>query len=591
MEFDTVSADTVAEFEEKYQRAKAAALEKGELGVKAFKNMVLRQAGTTDTPLGFAAYFEKMSGMKLTIEAARWIVNAYKAHDEGRGLLQECHREAGKTTVISKFFLSFRIGHEPYKTWAIVRINEPKARQTAKAIARIIEYDPTWKEYFPNIVPYKERGWGDVTGYYVKDTSMSEEQWEKVNTASVDDPTFIGYGWSSGSVIGSRWTGGAIIDDIVDADSVSSDAESAKLKTFVTSTLSFCLTEGAWEFWNFTPWTKTDIYANRKATGNYAHNKSPCLIPAKEGETMVVDTGEIYGKVELEAEYWEPAPLNPDYPEYGQIPLSGRWYFRYWADAWSWERLENKYRDGVTEEGSGGHIEFARMLMLDLDAIEGLTLKSQWLHYFPAEDIDPSWAVFFGIDYASTRDKLKRGKERDYFSLAVLRAVPLGGLVLVDGYRGRLTKGEALLKTAGYFNQYPTCKLITVESIGKGEEFYNDLVMMDDAYGIPLPLLEIPSHGRKSKGSRFEDWLAPKFQVARIWVSNAFTPWLQEFKNEWLSYPNGAFDDCLDAVYMAAQGAQGYMPIKTDREGRKKKQPHPMQQICAHRAQQLEMRQ
>lgn len=566
----------------------------GDEGRRVLREMALLGAAAEDSPLGFAAYFERMSGMRLHVEGARWIVNAYKAHAEGRGLLQECHREAGKTTVISKFFLSFRIGHEPEKTWAVVRINDQKARQTASAIARIIEHDSTWREFFPHVVPDKDRGWGDVNGYYVRDQSMTDEEWEEASTSSVDDPTFIGYGWNSGSVIGSRWTGGAMIDDIIDAKIMRSDADSASVKTFVTSTLSYCLTEGAWEFWNFTPWTETDIYANRKATGNYAHNKTPALIPAREGQVLEIDTGEIYGVVEIEAEYWPPAPLNPDFPEYGNISLSGRWYFRYWPEAWPWERFNKSYRDGVAADGSGGHIEFARMLLLDLKAIKGLTLRGEDLHYFPADEIDPSWPIFMGIDYASTRDRLK-DRVRDFFALAIMAAIPRGGLVLVDGYRGRIGKGEALKRTVSLYGVYRRTQLIGVESIGKGEEFYNDLVLVDDAFGVPLPLFPIPYH-QKGKGARFEEWLSPRFQTARIWVSNAKTPFIQEFVNEWLSYPDTAFDDCLDAVYMCALAGEGHMPMIGSRDTRKallesmEKPAHPMALICGHRIRELEKR-
>ena len=48
-------------------------------------------------------------------------------------------------------------------------------------------------------------------------------------------------------------------------------------------------------------------------------------------------------------------------------------------------------------------------------------------------------------------------------------------------------------------------------------------------------------------------------------MSNAETPFLREFKNEWLLYPNAQHDDCLDAVYMAALAAEGFMPSKAER--------------------------
>jgi hypothetical protein len=207
--------------------------------------------------------------------------------------------------------------------------------------------------------------------------------------------------------------------------------------------------------------------------------------------------------------------------------------------------------------------------MLDLEATKGQILLKDWIHYYPADKIDPSWPVYFGIDYASVQDRLKH-KDRDYFVLAIMRAIPFGGLILVDGYRGHLTKCEALNTVTGYAAQYPTLQKVGVESIGKGEEFYNDLLLSNDVNGKPLPLMEI-KHGRRSKGERFEEWLAPRFQMSRIWVCATPTPFLMEFENEWLMYPNGEHDDCLDGVYMCAFAGEGAMPSKVERTFKKRK--------------------
>jgi hypothetical protein len=76
--------------------------------------------------------------------------------------------------------------------------------------------------------------------------------------------------------------------------------------------------------------------------------------------------------------------------------------------------------------------------------------------------------------------------------------------------------------------------------------------MMSDMIGRSPPLMSI-KHGRKSKGDRFEGWLAPRFKNGQIWITDTPTPFIREFKNEWMgwdSYPN---DDCLDGAYMCAQ--------------------------------------
>jgi len=489
-------------------------------------------ARNLDSPKGFWAYFLLMHGTELHSEGMKWIENAYKAHEEGRGDLQECHRESGKTTVFSKFFTSFRIGHEPHKINAVIRINDEKANETTAGIAHIIENDPKWKLVFPHVVPDKGRGWG-ANGYFVKRTNIPEQEWAEILTKQPDGPTLKGYGWTSGSIIGSRFNGVIIVDDIHDRDNTRSDRQLNEVKGFYKDTLQYCIMKGAWEIWNYTPWLMNDLYAYVASLGMYNHNKTPVMTPAEEGEEG--------------AQYWENEP---------DVPISGKWWKLYWPEVWDFKRIGQKYR-------MTGAIDFARMMLLDLTALQGVNLKAEWLHKYPNREIGPSWPVVFGIDYASTQDKLK-DKDRDYFALSIYSCIPGGGIVLKDGYRAKISKGEALDTVMTLWGMYPSLVKIGVETHGKGEEFYSDLMLLNDMNGRIPPLMPI-QHGRKGKGERFQDWLAPRFQASRIWISDAETSFLNAFRDEWLLWPDVQHDDCLDAAYMGALAAEGNMPSMAER--------------------------
>lgn len=513
------------------------------------KEELLKWVREHDDENGFGIFFSLLHNTAPHPEAYKWISNAYEAHEVGKGLLQECHRESGKTTVFSKFFLAFRIGMEPHKTNAVIRINDDKASETTAAVANIIEHNPLWKGIFPHVVPDKERGWG-ANGYHVRNTNYNDDEWAQIKAQSPDGPSFVGYGWKSGSIIGSRFNGVVIVDDIHDRENTESERQLAAVKSFWKNVLDFCIMEGAWEIWNFTPWTYNDVYAAAKATGEYLHSKTPVMTAAQEGEEG--------------ATFWEEDP---------EIPYSGRWWKLYWPEVWSFERIAKKYRKSWDDDG-GGEIAFARMLLLDLEATKGVNLKAEWLHEYPASEVRMSWPVVFGIDYASTADKI-RDKGRDYFAMAILRAIPGGGLVLVDGIRAHVSKGEALDTVMSYWGMYPTLVKIGVENIGKGEEFYNDLALLNDVNGRVPPLMPI-QHGKRSKGARFEDWLGPRFKASRIWIADVATPFLRAFRNEWLLWPSTKNDDCLDGVYMAAAAAEGYMPTRAERtigRGERKRNP------------------
>lgn len=484
------------------------------------------------SPAGFRAFFEYMHVIPLHVEGDKWVDELYEAIANKLGILLEVHREGAKTTV-TKFFVAFAIGHRPELCNSICRINDTKANETTQAIANIIEHDPRWKEVFPHVVPDKQKGWG-ANGYEVMRTDMAYAEWSEIKTQLPPDPTLVGRGWESGSWPGSRCNGVFMGDDIHDEKNTQSDRQLASVKKFYTDTLNQVFMEGCIEVWDFTPWLDNDLYAYLKTTGAYKTVKTPLLVPVNKDDPR--------------AEQWPEDPL---------IPLSGKYYYRYWPEAWPWERISKKYR----QSGATG---FARMYLLDLAATKGLNLKKEWLHYYPAKDINPSWPVFMGVDYASTPDKL-RHKDRDYFALALARAIPGGGIVVFDGLRQHLSKGEALETMAAYANMYPNYIMIGVESIGKGEEFYNDLVFMNDVHGRVLKLMSIPHH-EKSKGKRFIEWLAPRCQMARIWFSDVENEFLRHFHDEWLGWQSGAkHDDVLDAVYMCALAAEGFLPSRAER--------------------------
>lgn len=512
-----------------------------------------------DNPDGFGAYFELMEGVPLHNEGERWIEKAYEAHAAGKGSAHEVHREGGKTTVFSKHFLAFRIGHEPHKTWGLVRINDTKANETTKAIAQVIKDNPIWKQIFPNIVPDFERGWGEK-GYYVRDKSYSDDEWAQIVTRENPDPTFVGYGWESGSIVGSRFSGGVVVDDIHDRENTSSKAQLAKIKEWYTEVLEYCVMRDAWQIWNFTPWTHNDLYAHIKSTGEYVLSKTPVMVEVPPDHP--------------DAEYWPPTPLNELHPELGDIPLSGKYYVRHWPEMWPWRRLAEKYRKTKA-------IGFARQMLLDLEATKGITLKNEWLHVYPIRNQERSWPIFFGIDYTSTRDKTKAAQDDlDYFALAVGRAIPGGGIILIDGTMDRISKGEALLRAQSFAGRYPTLTMIGVETIAAGREYYSDLAFTNDAFGRPLPLFPVKSHKgiARSKGTRFEEWLAPKFQLGTLWITDEENPFVNAFIDQWLNYPSG-HDDALDAVYLMALAAEGYLVSggdgRTRGEPEQERKPNP----------------
>jgi hypothetical protein len=160
-----------------------------------------------------------------------------------------------------------------------------------------------------------------------------------------------------------------------------------------------------------------------------------------------------------------------------------------------------------------------------------------------------------GVDFASTADKLKL-KDRDFCAVSVGRLIPGGGVILVDGWRGHVSTGEAQLKVSALAQQYgKTLHMIGIETQGKGEEFFNAV-----KYSTSLPVWPF-TPGNRSKGYRFQEQMAPAFQFSRAWISDEPNEYLRQFKDEWAGWMAGApHDDTLDATfYMLRAGADNMM--------------------------------
>jgi hypothetical protein len=276
----------------------------------------------------------------------------------------------------------------------------------------------------------------------------------------------------------------------------------------------------AFHVFSQTPWTAFDAMAKAKATGAYDWSRTPVMEVVTSG-TPGADLVEV---------------------TQGSEVLYAAWATLVWPEKFTPQVIAKCYK----KSGPKG---FARMYLLDLTAARGARLMLEWLHSYPLQGVGLDWPAYMGIDYASTGDQV-RNKDRDYFSLAVVKHIP-GIAVIVDGIRERLSRGAAEKKVRAIASMYPTLKAIGVEMEGKGEEFYGQLATTGT-----LPLVPMKTRGR-SKGFRFEEVMAKHFEFSHVWLSDRETPFLRAFRDEWGAWDGTqkTHDDTLDAVYYALAAA------------------------------------
>ncbi len=455
----------------------------------------------------FENYFELVFELPFLQHHKDALEQIVEDHNNEKGTVIEMFRGGAKTTDENIGLGSFLVGRYPEKSGLIIQVGDDIAGDNSKQIADIIENNPGFQMVYPNVAPDKDRGWG-ASGYEVKRTDVSYQKWRQMN-AGRKDPSFVGLGYKSRAIIGKRpfWL---IVDDINDENNTSSERELIKVKKILMGTIFPAANMAEWTIFIGTPWAESDALHYCLTTGEFGHIKIPVF--------EVVDGKKVYT----------------------------------WPEVFGEKRVQR-------EKNKAGEIEFARMFLLDLSKTKGLVLKKEWLFTWPHREIFPEWPRFLGVDYTSTADPLKQSG--DFFSIATGAVIPGGrGIVVEDGVRQRVSQAEAEDIYVTWASQYPTLQLTGIEAIITGQEFFT--LLLNNARAKRAGLAMIPCRSNKSKGYRFEKLMAPLFQRHRIYISDAETPFLRAFKDEWISWQGDKLEgqyhnDTLDAVYWMIYAAQG----------------------------------
>ena len=466
-------------------------------------------------------FAEFVFGLKLARHHLEWVDEVLA----NKRVVIVAPPESAKTTVISIILLSWYIGKYPWKTNLVVSAGEDMASDIAEKVADVIEFNPRYRLVFPNVQPDKKRGWSRA-GYEVVDTGLDPVTWARL-TATKKDPTIFSGGVGTSGVNGRRASGLCIGDDLHDRASRTSDKICRDTVDFVKDTFLSRATDDAHVVIVQTRWSRRDTVAFLK--------------------TLRDENG-----AQMYAVFEHPA-----------IDADGN---SYWPEQWPIERL-NRRRVEVTE------VVFKLVYLCDERAEEGTVLKADWLMTYSATQIKKEWPRFFGLDFTSTVREVTGGRnaDPDHFALAVI--VDTGGVLVVeDGFDGVLPIGEdedVFFSMAAVFSP----KVSAIEVNTRGLDYYKRLLQrMNAMRGVRYPLKPVRTTVGKIERLRS---IAPFFQFGNFRISDRETPFLTEFRSQWIRFP-GAKDDTLDAVYLGIDAAAYTVPqlrAATNRGAEQKRAP------------------
>ena len=470
-----------------------------------------------------------------------WVPALCNAKNDSTGVILEGFRGATKSTIIFWWVL-YVLGKRPVGSTILVRINDAAAAETGNAMAEVISKSAAWKLVFPNIVPDPDRRWS-TEGWFIKDASQNYSDWvQKTVSDHLGEPSLLTAGITSGVHIGKHPSNGWYFDDFHDEQNTRSQREMKNIVDTIEKNIIPTWTRpeghptlaGACTFWS-----DNDGYHSLLKTGLFKHIKTPIFELDKTSDIVYPGINHNNQRIRLT-----------------------------WPEAFPVER--------IVEIEKQNPVWFPVMYLCDLGALRGTILKREWLHEYPEEKIGEDWPVYFGVDFASSDDRLTEGK-RDYFALAVGKAIPGGGVVLVDGLRGKFPSSDSMGHIQAFRVKHQSLDVVGVEKWGKGETFKDMLLYNTDLPVLPCPLAGTPV---KSKGQRYqsEGGLAPMFVDGRLWVTSKRNEFIDAFVDEWVGWDGTksktGHDDCLDAVYWMAYVAQGHLAPTASRARDKRTRTH-----------------
>ena len=481
------------------------------------RDALIAKTGEYTIP-GMCAFYEYYHGNKVPqYQIDEWLVPIFGMDSHDKGVMIEAFRGSWKTTTISITWGSFFMGHHPERANLVIGSSGQSANKITEAITSIIEHSKAWKDCFPDVVPDKEKGWGE-NGYEIKRTDVSSyAEWKSINSAR-GDPSLLGLGIGSKTLIGKHPDGFLLGDDILDEDNTASVRQMTAVATKVTGTILPFIVEDDTRpegqqvitkaIFVGTPWQEDDVYQDIKDTDEFISSKVPIMVECEEGEGIFIDHERLHG-----------------------------WYILTDPDKHSLDSIIRLYN-------RSGHKEFMRMYMLDLKVKmegEGLTFFT-----YPHDKIDFTAQMTCGVDYMSMiKDKNIELRNRSFYAQLYLFKLPDGRAVVGGGWHDRPTQLEAeqrLEQPEAFHGHRGTA----FESDGKGEEALQFFLRNPH-----LTLIPMRTEGM-GKPERLERQLGPWLENGRILISDEDTPFLNFLRKCLRKYPTW-FKDPIDALYWAAR--------------------------------------
>lgn len=449
-----------------------------------------------------------MTGQKPAKHHIQWLARIFDFRPETRKdrIQIVAPRESAKTTIMV-YSLVWFIARFPFFSNAIVSVSSEQSKKRMGMIRDIIEHDPSFKNVF-GWIKIDKRQTNNINQFSVYSEALYNPQtqelkpiaynvWRSVlkRLGSLKDPTLVASSLRGKAIIGARYSGIVVLDDIVDGNFLKDNLQEDVYR-FIMETLIPCLQENAKMINIMTRWMVNDV-ADRLSQNPAWH----CI---EQSAIFKDENGE-------ESSYW---------PEF-----------------WPLSRLYAK------REEMGISFEVMYMnnpMALTSNKFNALFLTEKRL----PDDLPPFTSILIGTDFA-----IETKADSDYSVFAAIGVAENNDLFVLDYLRMKVPPDVVLTQLAFFAHRvienYGRLDNIIIENIGfQGIYRYNLTAKYPHLPAVPFK----PIGG---KDHRF-DLFARRVNDGEMYF-NVDDPVHKELVRECLNYPNYAHDDIADSITLVLQ--------------------------------------
>jgi hypothetical protein len=409
-------------------------------------------------------------------------------------------------TIISLYAMAWAMAHKPFSSSMIVSVSEEQSIARITELKALFRDDFAFRNVFPHIKLDSRRD-STKKEFSLVDTRYKYNVWSSHHLESHIHPTIKGRGSGGGGLIGSRVTNIMLLDDIVDDNHMTMEAQDKKERLITGTLMPFIHPSSDGRIWNIgTRWMTGDIYGRFQDNSAWKTSETPAIYEDDDG---------------VQHSYW---------PEY-----------------WSLEDLETERKHMDNDVMFG-------IMFLCKPADATLGIFSSELFDGCVIDLDKNKNKLAFKALYVTSDFAISGKTRaDWNVLYACGVTHDNEIIVLDGLRYKV-QPETNIDTIVAFcyrinDAYGVAGAaltgVLIEKVGFQSVFGN--FMIEKAPYLPVVQV-VPMGDKVSRARPIADYM----RMERFWISDKI-PFLKTMKNEFTAMGFARYDDTVDPFGLLLQ--------------------------------------